>query len=418
MAGVLLIILLTFTPLVLWYPVSDFSSLKLAMLSLGQMAALCGASLFSLNFILSARFKLLDKLFNGVNRAYIYHHLVGETAFILLLSHPLLISFIYGLRIFLPSVGNIPVLWGILAWCLFISLLVITLFLHLKYHVWKNIHKYLGLALLLAFFHVFLIPSSLSVIPALRWYMLGLMSLGLMAFSYRVVLGKYLVPRRIYKLSKVKELTSQITELTLTPKNGKIDYRPGQFAFIEIESPLLIKEIHPFSFVSDPQENNVMFAIKSSGDYTTQLPRLTPGVLVKIEGGYGKFTYSEYFNHRQLWIAGGIGITPFISMMKDINASSRYRINLTYAVKIKTEAIYTSELEKKARQLINFDYQLYESNKSGVLQASRFIKQFPDIDKYEIFICGPKKMMADLRFQFKAVGVKNSQIHTEEFALN
>jgi predicted ferric reductase len=418
MAGIILIISLVLTPIILWAPAANFSSFLFAMYSLGQMAALTGGTLFALNFILSARFKLLDKLFNGVNRAYIYHHQVGVTAFILLLSHPLFISFSYGLKIFIPRLDDLPVLWGILAWTLFMSLLIITLFLHLKYHVWKNTHKFLGLALFLAFFHVFLIHSTVSEILALRWYMLGIMSCGLAAFTYRVFLGRYLVPRLKYTVNKVNRLTDQVTEITLAPQTKKLNYVPGQFSFLTIMSPIVTREIHPFSMVSHPTDTNIMFAIKSSGDYTSQLPKLTPGALVKIEGGYGKFTYTEYFNKKQIWIAGGIGITPYMAMIKDLKNNPEYKVNLIYSINDKNEVIYQEILEQKRKELPNFDYQIYESNKSGRITATWCATKIPNIQEFEIFLCGPKKMMTDLRIQFRSLGVRNSHIHSEEFALN
>ena len=127
----------------------------------------------------------------------------------------------------------------------------------------------------------------------------------------------------------------------MSPVNQKMDYKPGQFVFIRF---LLsgVKELpsewHPFSISSAPGEDKLAISVKALGDYTNALPKLKQGCIVEIEGAYGKFTYTNFKNRDQIWIAGGIGVTPFTSMAKSL-PDDGYSIDLYYSVKSETELV-------------------------------------------------------------------------------
>ncbi|HBC72775.1 MAG: Membrane flavodoxin oxidoreductase [Candidatus Amesbacteria bacterium GW2011_GWB1_47_19] len=424
-SGPSIVILLALVPAVLWWQFADFSPASAFWLSLGQIAALTGYSLFCLNFILSTRIKILEPLFSGLNRVYVFHHLVGAAGLILLLFHPLMITVSY-LNISLkaavdfiwPSVSNLPVYFGIAAMSLFIILMVLTLYVKLEYDFWKKTHKYLGLALFLASLHVFLIGSTLAASPPLKIYMLLLTGLAAGCFIYHTLLGRYLIRKLAYTVSVVRALSPDTLEISLIPRNSKdLAFSPGQFIFITPLVQGIMRQSHPFSLTSVPGKQILTVAAKQVGDFTATLNLLRPDNPVLVEGPFGRFSY-EYFPHpKQLWIAGGIGITPFVSMAAALDTRPGLQVDFYYSVKGKSEAVYSDLLSKIADTTPGFNFQLHETSKKGRLTGEIIASRLPDLTDREIFLCGPPTMMTGLRNQFRKLHIPNSHIHSEEFSL-
>lgn len=425
--GIALIILLAIIPIILWFPYSSFSNTGLTFLSIGQALALSGAVLLSINFILSGRFKFLEPFFGGLNQIYIVHHIVGAVAFIFLIYHPTFIALSYfklaGISAaidFLINFSDLPVLFGKIALTVIFSVLFTTFFLRsrLAYQIWKFIHKFMGLGLLLATLHIATIPSTVSVNPVLQLYLLFFIFLGFSSYAYRVLLYKYLVRRYPFKVISATPINSQVTEVVLSPLKTAISYFPGQFIFIKFKSPGITGEVHPFSLTSALNGGNLSLAIKASGDFTQNIKRLKKGTTAEIEGPFGYFTFSRYENKRQIWVAGGIGITPFLGMARSLKAETSYKIDLYYQVGVPEEAVYLNELQHISKKIPDFKVIPHYSRTQKRLSAETVSKTSIDFMSADIFLCGPPPMMASLRGQFRKFGVKNFHIHSEEFALN
>ena len=200
-AGVIIVIMFTVIPLIVWIFMSPllsrFSSSSITFRSLGQLTGLSGMVLLSINFILGARFRFLDKLFNGLNKVYVKHHLIGGISFCLLLFHPtfLIIQYLFiSLKssfLFIFSIDNWALNFGKLGLLVFVVLMIITFYLHFKYENWKNTHKYLGIVLLLGGLHMLWMPSDISNNRFLKYYMLSLAILGVFSYFHRTIFGIY-----------------------------------------------------------------------------------------------------------------------------------------------------------------------------------------------------------------------------------
>ncbi len=427
-SGWMLIGILAVIPIILWYMAPAypprFSGFEVTLANLGQIFGLAGLALMSLNFVLSIDAKWLEKLFMGLNDAYIKHGLIGKAGFILLLFHPLLLvnkftelTFNGVLGFLLPG-KDWDVNFGIISLWIMMLLIVLTLYLRPKYHIWKITHKFMGLALIFAGLHVWLIPATVGYYKPLRYYMLAILSAGIGAFIYKTLLGWLLQPKHILTVSDVKKLNEQITEITLTPKKS-FAYQAGQFLMISFLDKEIGQEEHPFSIVSAPHENGVRIAIKNLGDYTSKIEKLTIGGTAKARGPFGVFNYKIAKSNKQIWIAGGIGITPFVGMAEDLRSNGEeYEVELFYATKEMKDAVYLHQLDAISRQMReNFRVFPMYSYRNETLSAESVLLKSGGFENKHIFMCGPAKMMEALEKQFRKLGIKKKFLHTEKFSL-
>jgi predicted ferric reductase len=292
--------------------------------------------------------------------------------------------------------------------------------LNFKYQNWKNTHKYLGIVLFLGGWHMLFIPSDISNNTTLKYYMLGLAIFGAYSYFYRTVFGVYKKNEYKYKLTEVIKINDSIVELKFKPLTESIKFLPGQFVFLRFETGGILSEAHPFSIASS-NKGDLSLGIKTLGDYTSMVYLLRPGAICLIEGPFGAFSYLKAESKRQIWIAGGIGITPFLSMARQIDAGGTgtgdYKIDLYYSVKNESEAAFAKEFAEIARRNSNFKFHQHFSEKEGFISANFIFKNDNNIADADIFLCGPASFMQSLREQFVKLGFNNSKIHSEEFSL-
>ena len=400
-----------------------FFSLSLSTRRLGDVAGLCGMAMFSLVMILSARIKFFEKFFKGINEIYTAHHFFGGLAFCLLLFHPLLLTYDYFLMsprdaaMFLLPSTYWPQTFGLIGLLIMIITLVITFYTQIKYQIWKFTHKFLGLAFVFAFLHTFLIGSDVATNLPLKIYLFVLGTLGLVAYCYRTLFASFFVKTFEYIVKDIKENQDKIWEITFAPKNKEIKFYSGQFTFVKFLSNGLTKELHPFSF-SSAAGNPLKIAVKELGDYTNRISSVKVGDLAFFEGPYGSFSFRNYSNKNQIWIAGGVGITPFLSMLRDLSQKdSDYKIDLYYSVREESGLAFKNEIENIALANKNLRVKFWVSKNEGFLNAEAIKNQTENSLNRDIFICGPGIMMSALKGQFLAQGMKKNQIHTEEFQL-
>jgi predicted ferric reductase len=432
--GFYLIILLCLLPVIIWLKMMPlgfrFADLNASFTSFGQLCALVGISLFSLDLILTTKLKFLEKMFYGLNNVYLDHHLLGGIAFILLLFHPLFLVIKYIListqtaALFLiPSLDNLTIGYGIIALIIMIISMVITFYLKLPYHLWKQTHRFLGVAFFIASLHVFFVSSDISRNKFLRLYLFSLTFLGLLALFYKIIFGVISLFIKNYTVKEVKQINDKVIEIFLVPKGKPLVYKPGQFVFVSFKQKngglKISSEIHPFTIASGLKDNYLSLVIKSLGKYTESLRNLLPGSLAKIEGPYGKFSYIRGRFKKQVWIAGGIGITPFLSMARSLKESVLdYKIDLYYCVKNLSEAVYFDELKNISNNHSNFRIIPFFSETQGHLTADGMQILSSGLKQTDFFLCGPTSLMNDLKGQLVSYKVNKSLIHSEDFKIN
>lgn len=395
---------------------------------LGRLSAITGVILYSVAFVLNTRWRFTAKLFGGLNRTYIAHHRVGGLAFIFLLLHPLLLAsrFVFvdnqfAISQLLPALKPYDFAFnaGIFALWLTIGLLIVTFYVKLPYHIWLWTHRVLGLSFLIAGIHVFLISSDVSRDMPTRIYILTWIAVGLIAFAYRVLFHKFLVQRRKMRVSAISQTTSGVFIITLESSDNKpFDFMSGQYIFIKFLQPGFPKEEHPFSIASKISPTKIQLGVKGLGDFTKRLSELKPGAKAQVEGAFGTFSFMRSPNKKQLWLAGGIGITPFLAMAQDLANHPEFGVAMVYSV-AKRQELIGGKLTRNIQAKGNFQLFEYvnEEKEGRYLDINYVAANIPDFKEREVFICGPPPMMKSMRAQLKSHGVKNKHIHTEEFSL-
>lgn len=447
-------ILLCVIPVVLWlqiHPLNTISGFPGIMLSIGRVTALVGMVMYALNLVYSTRLRFLELFFGGLNRVYIAHHLLGGLALVFLSLHPLFLSLrfvqvsvLQSALLLLPNgltpftalfntssdLHNIVLqqwatFFGIVAFWGMVVLLLVTFFIKLPYRIWLFTHKFLGAAFFIAGLHILFINSDTTSHPVLKYYMLTITAIGIAAFVYRTLLGRILVRHYQYHVDDVRVEGGNVTQILMSPLTAyQMSYKPGQFVFIRFvnaEASGISKEWHPFSISSSPKDQRLRLSVKALGDYTGNLVNIRPGTIADIEGAYGRFTYTNFKNKNQIWVAGGIGITPFISMAKDLSPEKGYKIDLYYSVKTAAEIIDWQALGEVANNMQgNFRVIPFVSDQqnNGFLSVDFIEKYSAGVTGKDVFICGPPGMMKAMRSQFKAKGIAGANIHTEEFAMS
>jgi predicted ferric reductase len=404
-------------PILIWgsmQPLSTrFVNISVSMTSIGQLTALIGTVLLGITFFLSTRLKSVEDSFGGLDKVYKTHHILGTFSFLMLLFHPIFLAVKYAalspnsaIAFLLPG-SNFAVNFGIFALVSMILFLLFTFLISLKYDKWKLTHKFLGLSLLLATIHILFITSDISRNFALKIYLAAFITLGLLSFLYLTLIFGWLVKKYKYEIKKIRNL-GNVIEITLEANRGVL-HSPGQFVFVRF--PSISKEFHPFSIASAPDEKGITIAVKSLGDYTSSIHKLKPGELAIVEGPYGRFGSNS---KEQVWIAGGIGITPFLGMAKSLGDK---KADIYYSVKNKDEAVFLDELENIAKKNKNLKVIPVFTSEQGFITAEIINTKTKNLLEKEILICGPPSMMQSLRKQLKEKGVKNNKIHNEEFQL-
>lgn len=415
--GVVLISFLAMMPVVLW---CLFGWRALSWDVIARWAGLAGLTLLSVNVILSARLKLLGRLFHGLDKMYCVHHIIGCLTLLSLLLHANLlilinadISLLAGYK-FITNTSDLGLIAGRFGLLTLVSAMIVVLYFKVKYQWFILAQRIMGVVVFIGGYHaLFVQGSDVRRITPLFIYMSLIGGLAAVVYIYRSIFHHKFHKTFDYIVESI-DLKGLVTVIYLSPVKEKLQYYAGQFAFVTFYSGGVPTEQHPFTISSGSSEGNLIFSIKQVGDYTSLLPKLKPGDIAKIDGPYGQFSYMKIGGTHQTWIAGGIGITPFLSMARSL--SSHIRIDLYYSVRQPHEAIFLDELKEIAAQNRSFNVIPVYTDKGGLLTAEA-IKTRTGLGK-EVLLCGPPIMMKSLKKQLVALGVKKSNIHHEEFSLS
>ncbi len=369
----------------------------------------------------------------GIEQEFKLHRWNGYAAIYLLLAHIVLLTAGYAIagRVnlwaqFIDFVFNYEDIFkATIGSALMIGLVVMTIVIirrQFKYETWYLIHLSSYLAIVLAFGHQLATGGDFIRQPgfALYWQSLYVLVFGLVVLV-RLALPLWTWQQQHFRVEKVVEEAKGIYSIYISGRYlHQFIYQPGQFAIWHFLFGVNGWQGHPFSFSSHPSQDGLLrITVKNVGDYTSQLKNIKPGTPVILEGPFGNFTPQHLHQDKVLLVAGGIGLTPLISMLPELINSSRDTI-LIYAAQNKAELAMRQELDSYEKSGVKVYYVTDDGSLGapGRLDSQKLIKLVPDVSSREVFLCGPPPMMAAVRKVLENQGVPSFYIHSERFSLH
>jgi predicted ferric reductase len=286
------------------------------------------------------------------------------------------------------------------------------------YEGWKNLKRFIGIFFIAAFIHSLTIGHPLDAFIAINWVQIFFI-IGLVSYLYTELFGRFFGKYVPYKVETVDHPNNFTTEVILRAAGKPIrKHRAGQFLFVRFPRHQTLDESHPFTISSAPQEDVLRVTIKASGDFTrTLLADLKPGVNATIEGAYGLFDYKTG-GKKQIWIAGGIGVTPFLSFIRDMDSTFNHDVDFYYAVRHRDEVLFYNEVVAAALKNPRLKLHIHYSATSGSLTVDEIVRNAGGMVRdHHIYMCGPYSMKVDFEKRFRSLGVPSGNIHYEEFSL-
>jgi predicted ferric reductase len=373
--------------------------------------------LMACSLFLATRPKWAEKYFGGLDKMYITHRHTGTAALLLIFVHVLTVPIsTTGWRL-----GNYL---AVISFAGIVSIVLITLapripFLNrlagADYEDWKKLKRWIGIFFILGFFHS-LTVDALDARTAITWTMIFFI-IGTVSYLYTEVFSGIFKKSLPYKVEAVEHPNNSSTEVTLRPKKEPIKkQRAGQFLFVRFPSDKALNQSHPFTISSAPAEDVLRLTIKASGNFTRDLfAKLKEGADAVIEGAYGMFDYKTG-GMKQIWIAGGIGVTPFLSFIRDMNGSLTHDIDFYYTVRHPEEALFLDEIKAADERNPRLKTHIRFSATEGSLTIDHILKSTSgNIKDYHVYLCGPLPMIQAFEQKFLALGLPKRQIHFEEF---
>lgn len=387
-------------------------------------------AMMGVQFFLTARFRRATLPF-GIDVVYYFHRYLAIAAVgiaalhyvILRIDNPVALGTAH------PLVAPAHMTAGRAALLLFGLLVASSLlrrWLRLEYELWRWTHALVAtLALLLALWHV--LGAGYYIDTPWKqalWTGYGMAWLGLL--GYVRLLKPVNILRAPYRVVEVRSERGDAYTLALEPVgHAGMRFQPGQFAWLTVgASPFALRE-HPFSIASSAAgAGRIEFGIKAVGDFTRAVRGVPVGERVYLEGPYGAFSIDrEPRAAGYIFIAGGVGIAPVMSMLRTLADRGDSRPLLLYYGNRRWESVlYREELETLSTRLnLRVVHVLREPpedwrGERGLLTQAILEKHFPESRVgMQCYLCGPTAMTQAAEKGLAALGVPAAHVHSELF---
>lgn len=389
-----------------------------------------GLTVMGLQSILTARFRRATAPF-GVDIIYYFHRCMAVGGFGLIAGHYVILRLGYGAALgpLNPLTSPWPMTAGRGALLIFAVLMVSSLWrrrLGIEYDRWRIGHALMAvIAVILAIAHVEGVGHYTRAVWK-GWLWGGYSGMWMLAVAYVRIIRPVNLLRHPYRVVSVRQELGHSWTLTLVPKGSSdFTFLPGQFAWVTLRSsPLRAKE-HPFSISSSAaRPAELQFTIKELGDFTRTIKDVNVGELAYVDGPHGVFTTDHYPGaERFVFLAGGVGIAPIMSMLRTLSDRGDDRpLRLIYGNWRWDEILFREELESlRPRLRLEIVHVLQEAppgwtDLTGVLSEDVLCRAIPaEADAAHFFVCGPLPMTASVQRTLRRRGVPMHRIHFERF---
>ncbi|MDR2214006.1 MAG: ferric reductase-like transmembrane domain-containing protein [Pseudomonadales bacterium] len=399
----------------------------------GVLAMVC----MSVTLALALRPRWPERSLGGLDKMYRLHKWLGIGALVFSLLHWLaesaaprgprgagagavdassLAGMLRGLRDGAEGLGN-PGLYGV------VILIALALLRYFPYRWFYKTHRLIGIFYLLLVYHTVVLLDFDDWSKPIGWIFALLLLAGswaaLVALVGKVGAGRQ-VNGTIAELHYYPGVESLEVAVELEP--GWPGHRPGQFLFAMSSKS---EGAHPYTIASPwyPGCTRLVGIIRALGDHTRRLPEiLKTGQAVRVEGPYGCFTFDDDRPY-QIWIGGGIGITPFIARMEHLSlrkdnpdwpaGQSIYLFHST--ADVDDEALHKLSADAQAA---NIQLHILVDDRDGRLSGAHIREVVPGWKDASIWFCGPNGFGQAIRQDFAALGFDvERRFHQELFEM-
>jgi len=429
------VLLVTLYPLLAAAPLAIFAALNrvadhLRMAEAGVDCAVVGLTILALQFMITARLSWVEAPF-GLDVILVFHRAMALVATLLLCVHPVLVAREEGWSL----LAGVHVPWYIWVGRLTLALLLFQVIvslsrrvIRLPYDPWRRLHNPIALAILaLGFTHSLAAGDDMHGGGLFVWCAVMAAAFGIWLYS-RVARPRLLL-RNPFRVVGVKSEAPHVWTLTLeAPRGRPFHYAPGQFQFLRLHGAEVPSEEHPFTIASSPaRSGRISLTIKESGTFTAGIGRVRPGDRATVHGPLGRFSHTLHTDEGDLvFVAGGVGITPLMSMLRYMrDRRESRRVLLAYASRSAADLLFTDEL--KAMQvggnpLLEVVHVLADAppawaGETGKLDADRLVRLCGGVEGKAFYLCCPPPMIAALMRGLRRMGVSPRRIHADYFSL-
>ncbi|MGE0311700.1 MAG: ferric reductase-like transmembrane domain-containing protein [Lautropia sp.] len=384
------------------------------------VAAWAGTGLLVGSLALMVREPRWARWMGGLDTMYRWHHRSGVVAYVLLLAHPLALAVAgwaesprSAWAAIAPWAQSWPVWlgWGGLG-ALMLGL-ARAFSRSIGYRRWLAFHYLTALGVVLGLAHVFVLLGEAAVVS-------GLVAIAVLALVWRLLVTDRGVSARAYRVTQVAKQAAEVIEVTVAPcaaagaGEGAASVVPGQFVLLALADARHdpgAREFHPFSVTAIGPGGALSVGIKALGPWTRRIQSLRPGVAARLQGPFGRFL-DDRDAGPELWIAGGIGIAPFVAAIRE--AARPHPTTLVYLFRDDADAAYLSELRERAAADPSLDL-IASACGDRVPDVAAILSGVSGLADRRVRICGPPGLVKAVRASLQRLGHAPDSIHDERF---
>ncbi|MGH3477859.1 MAG: ferredoxin reductase family protein [Nocardioidaceae bacterium] len=296
-----------------------------------------------------------------------------------------------------------------------------------RYEAWRLLHIVMATTVFVtAWLHVWWLGHLADNLLFAAWFVvMGLIVLAVVARRWLWLPVK--ARRRSYVVENVTAVSGDAVTLEVRAHEHEgFPFHAGQFAWLKVGSSCFAFEEHPFTIASTANTPDCkQFTIKALGDFTELLHGLRPGRRVYLDGPYGRMTTDGLESSWGfVFIAGGIGVTPMLSMLRTLaDRGDRRPHLLLLGARTENDLILRSEIEGlRARLSLTVVHTLQQPppgwlGESGRIDGALLDRWLPRQGrrKFDYFLCGPPAMVTAVGLDLRDRDVPTQRIHTERF---
>jgi predicted ferric reductase len=389
-------------------------------------------AMLSLQLALGARPRSITNAL-GLDAVLLFHRAAGLWLTAFVIAHLALLAFAEkGFVLHLLAVHADPP-HGVAFWLALAGLALLVLVprqltrLRIPYEAWRVAHALVAVfVLVIALWHVRLVGRS-SATPAKQAAITALALAGPALLAVARLVRPALALRRPWQVAEVREERPRVWTLVLEAlDHDGLHFRPGQSVWLTLGRSPFSPRQHPFTVASSAASpRRVELTIKELGDFTREIGRVPVGTRAFLAGPHGAFALDPDDARPLVCIAGGIGVTPMMSMIRTLrDLGDRRPVLLLYGSGSPEKIVFAAELDELARTMNLGVVHVLESappgwtGERGTMDGALLSRHLAGVvADAEIFVCGPEPMMNLVERALGELKVRGDHVHTEHFAL-